>query len=273
MGLPAPTREPRCLVTGASAGLGREIARALARRGRGVVLVARREERLRELADELQRVHGVHAEAAPCDLEDADARAGLMEGRELDILVNDAGFAPPGRVDEIGPQTQIRLARLNVEAMLDLCARATPGMVTRGAGGVLNLASTAAFAPTPNQASYGASKAFVLAFTDAIGAELHSRGVHVTALCPGPVPTEIFEASNVGETHPVDRVPKLFWREAPELAEAGVNGLEANNARAFVGLPNQVLALAGQYAPRTRTVLSLLSKGFTEPDRPNAARR
>lgn len=278
MPLPPPSPDSACLVTGASAGLGAEIARVLAGRGRGVVLVARREERLRTLAAELSARHGVRAEAVVGDLRSADEREGLVaevaaRGLRVDVLVNDAGVAPDGRVDEKDPAGEVGVVRLNVEAVVDLCTRCAPGMVARREGGILNLASTTAFVPTPNQASYGASKAFVLSYTDAIGAELHSSGVHVTALCPGPVPTEIFAAANDEGIHPVDRVPSFFWRDAATLAEAGVAGLERNRARVFVGLPNSLTAQLGQLAPRNRRVLSLLSKGFTRPDRPNAARR
>ena len=279
MPLPSPSAEGTCLVTGASAGIGSEIARTLARRGRGVTLVARRTERLEELAADLRAAHGVRAEVAGADLTDPASRAGLLaevagRGLVLDVLVNCAGVAPWGRVDEVDVAAEVQLARLNVEAVIDLCGRCTPAMVARGAGGILNVASTAAFQPTPNQASYGASKAFILSYTDAIGAELLSTGVHVTALCPGPVPTEIFSPSgDLGGTHPVDRVPRFMWREAPEVAEAGVAGLEHNRARAFKGAPNAIGAIIGQRVPRSRRGLVALAKAFTQPDRPNPARR
>lgn len=278
MALPPPAPDSTCLVTGASAGIGAEIARALARRGRGVTIVARRRERLEALAGELTARHGIRAEALPCDLTDAGARAALLDdvaarGLRVDVLVNDAGFAPDGRVEEADPETELRVVRLNVEPVVDLTTRCAPGMVARGAGGILNLASTAAFIPTPNQASYGASKAFVLSYTDAIGAELKGTGVHVTALCPGPVPTEIFDASTRSGIHPVDRMPKLLWHEPAELAEAGVAGLEQNKPRVFVGLPNALGSHLAQVLPRTRIGLAAFGKVFTKPGRPNAARR
>lgn len=278
MPLPSPSPESTCVVTGATAGIGAEIARALARRGRGVTLVARRRERLEAFAAELAADHRVRAEWVECDLTSAEERERLetevaARGLRVDVLVNDAGVASPGRVEKLEASRQVALVRLNVEAVVDLTARWTPGMVRRGAGGVLNLASTAAFAPTPNQATYGASKAFVLSYTDAIGAELHGTGVNVTALCPGPVPTEIFDASDPSGRHPVDRVPSLFWRQADELAEAGVAGLESGKAQVFVGLPNVLTAVAGRLTPPNRRGLSLLASWFTTPEKPNAARR
>jgi uncharacterized protein len=273
MPLPPPSPEGTCLVTGASSGLGAEMARALARRGRGVTLVARREDRLLALAAELGG--RVRAEVVACDLTDPAERVRLLEeverlGLRVDVLVNNAGFAPAGPVHRRDPAEDVRAVQLLCEAIVDLTTRVTPGMVERGAGGVLNVASTAGFQPNPNQATYGAAKAFVLSYTDAIGAELAPRGVHVTALSPGPVPTEIFPDAG---THPVDRVPKLFWREAPEVGEAGVAALEAGRARAFVGAPNRVMAAVGQVMPRWRPALTLFAKGFTPPGDPNPARR
>ena len=279
MPLPPASPEGTCLVTGASAGIGAELARALARRGRGVVLVARRAERLQDLAAELRAAHGVRVEVVATDLTDPASRAALVDevaarGLVIDVLVNCAGVAPWGRVDELDVAGEVQLARLNVEAVIDLCARCAPAMAARGAGGILNVASTAAFQPTPNQASYGASKAFILSYTDAIGAELLRTGVHVTALCPGPVPTEIFSGSgDAGGVHPVDRVPRFMWRTAPEVAEAGVAALERNRPRAFKGAPNAIGAIIGQRVPRSRRGLVALARGFTQPDRPNPARR
>jgi len=273
MPLPPPAPDGTCLVTGASSGIGAELARGLARRGRGVTLVARNQDRLLALAAELGG--RVRAEVVPCDLTDAADRVRLLEevdrrGLRVDVLVNNAGIAPAGPVHRRDPAEDVHAVKLLCEAIVDLTTRVTPGMVERGAGGVLNVGSTAGFAPTPNQATYGAAKAFVLSYTDAAGAELAPRGVTVTALCPGPVPTDIFPD---GGTHPVDRVPRFFWREAPEVAEAGIAALEAGRARVVPGLPNRVMAAVEQVVPRWRPALSLFAKGFTPPDDANPARR
>src|SRR4051794_36691706 len=128
MPLPGPSADSTCLVTGASSGIGEEIARALARRGRGVTLVGRREEALAGVADELRRVHGVRAATVQCDLTDREDRGRLADevaarGLRVDVLVNDAGVANAGRVDEIGPEMEVELVRVNCEAVVDLCAR------------------------------------------------------------------------------------------------------------------------------------------------------
>ncbi|MDP9400733.1 MAG: SDR family oxidoreductase, partial [Actinomycetota bacterium] len=267
MPLPAPRPDGTCLVTGASSGIGRELARALAARGLGVTLVARREERLRALADELAAAHGIRAEVAACDLTDATARAGLLaavaaRGLEVDVLVSNAGITNVGRIADLDPADEVELVRTNVEAVVDLTPRLVPGMVARGRGGVLTVASIAAFQPSPNQASYAASKAFLLSYSDALAGELVGTGVTVTALCPGPVPTEIF-ARAAGGTNPVDRMPDLFWRPAEEVAGAAVEGLDRGDLHVFVGAPNRLGALAAQHLPRLRGGLGLAARLFT----------
>ena len=159
------------MITGASAGIGEEFARQLAARGHGVFLVARREDRLRKLAEEIQRDYGVRAEFAASDLGDAADRQrlpGLVADKGLDvgILVNNAGFTTVGDVHE-NPDRQLGMIRVNVEALVDLTTMWLPGMVERGSGAVINVASTAAFQPIPVQATYAATKAFVLSFSEA----------------------------------------------------------------------------------------------------------
>jgi short-subunit dehydrogenase len=274
--LPPPDAGGTCLVTGASSGIGREIARSLARRGRGVTLVARDEDRLRELAEELRAQHGVRAEVAPCELTDPAARAALVDdvaarGLAVDVLISNAGITRVGRIAEIDPATDVQLVRTNVEAVVDLTPRLVRAMVARGAGGVLTVSSIAAFGPLPNQASYAASKAFVLSYSDALAGELVGTGVTATALCPGPVPTEIF--ARAGGTNPVDRMPSLFWRPAPEVAEAAVEGLERGRLRVFVGTPNRLAALAAHHLPRLRGALAVAARRATSPERPAEPRR
>jgi short-subunit dehydrogenase len=214
MGLPPPDPSSTCLVTGASSGIGADIARSLVRRGHGVSLVARRAERLEELAQELRASHGVRVEVLECDLADEAAR-GRMLGRlgelalNVEVLVNNAGFGTGGRFDELDAEREVEMVRLNAEAVVALCARFVPEMLRRGRGGVLNVASTAAFQPLPRQATYAATKAFVLSFTDSLHAELAGSGVAVTALCPGPVRTEFADTAGIGEDAEV--VPDLFW--------------------------------------------------------------
>src|ERR1700735_3513243 len=167
MALPAPKENTTAIVTGASSGIGAEIARELARRGHGLTLVARREDRLKALADELAHAHSVRVEVIATDLTDADSRGALpgeldARGLTADILVNNAGFTTMGHVRMVDRAAELALVRTNVEAVVDLCALFVPGMATRHRGAVLNTASTAAFQPLPRQDGYGASKAFVL---------------------------------------------------------------------------------------------------------------
>ena len=183
MALPPPAESSTALITGASSGIGAAIARALAGRGHGVTLVARREERLRELADELAGAHGIRAEAIGCDLGDPAARDALaseIEARELDveILVNNAGFGGFGSFVKLGRERQLDMVRLNVEAIVDLMGRYLPAMKERGSGAVINIASVAAFQPLPDNATYAATKAFVLSLGEATHTELKGEGRH-----------------------------------------------------------------------------------------------
>lgn len=256
MALPAPSPSRTALVTGASAGIGVEIARQLAERGHGLTLVARREDRLRALADELADVHGVRVEVATADLTDLDARAALAEtvaerGLEVSVLVNNAGLSTMGPVASSDPAAEVRMIRTDVEAVADLCSRFVPAMAERGSGAVLNVASTAAFQPLPGQAGYGASKAFVLSYSQALRAELAGRGVSVTVLCPGPVETEFAEVMGLGDEAASKSLPKVMWVSATDVARQAVDGLAAGRAVVIPGAVNQVAARASWFVPRT----------------------
>lgn len=264
MPLPVPAADRTALVTGASSGIGVEIARCLAARGHGVTLVARREGPLRDLADELAGAHGVRAEVIPADLTDVTSRnrvvAQLDElGLLPDVLVNNAGFSTMGAVHSSDAEREVAMVRTNVEAVVHLCSAFVPGMVQRGSGAVLNVASTAAFQPLPGQAGYGASKAFVLSYSRAIGAELQGTGVTVTALCPGPVETGFAEAAGIGDDAAAESLPKLMWVSAPDVAAAAVRGLAKGRPVVIPGLPNRVLARVAHHSPRA-LVLQVLRR-------------
>jgi short-subunit dehydrogenase len=253
MALPAPAPDSTALITGASAGIGAEIARQLARRGWGVTLVARREQRLRELADELGAEHRVRAEAIAADLgaeaeRDRLAAAVRERGLTVEILVNNAGFGDSATVHAAERERLVEMVRLNCEALLDLQARYTPGMVDRGRGAVLNVASTAAFQPLPETATYAATKAFVLSLTEAANAELRGSGVTMTALCPGPVKTEFAEAAGIGSAE--GRLPGVFWTSVEQVARQAVEGMEGGKRVVVPGLLNRASALTGQHSPR-----------------------
>jgi short-subunit dehydrogenase len=252
--LPLPPAAPSstALVTGASSGIGAAIAAELAARGHGVTLVARREDRLRELAEKLEG-QGVRAEAIGCDLGDEAARDRLQaeiedRGLAVEILVNNAGFGGGPEFADTDRSRVVEMARLNVEAVADLTARFVPAMVARGRGAVINTASTASFQPLPGTAHYAATKAYVLSLSEAISSELGPKGITVTALCPGPVRTEFMDVANL--EHAEDGTPDFIWSTAEEVAAAAVRGAEQGKRVVVPGTLNRAGALAGQHAPR-----------------------
>jgi short-subunit dehydrogenase len=251
--LPPASDSATALVTGASSGIGSEIARELAARGHGLTLVARREERLRELADELSASHEIRAETIAANLSDPAERdrvASRVEelGLEVEILVNNAGFGSSGRVIEADRAWLAEMVRLNCEALLDLQARFTPGMAERGRGAVINIASTAAFQPIPGTATYAATKAFVLSLSEATHSELKGDGVSVTAVCPGPVKTEFVEVAGVAAAE--ERLPDLFWTPVEQVAREAVDGAAAGKRVVVPGMLNRAGALTAQHSPR-----------------------
>jgi short-subunit dehydrogenase len=254
MTIPAPANDRACLVTGASSGIGAEMARELVRRGHQVVLVARSEDKLEELAHELRADGGV-AHVVPTDLSDREARAGLLDrvtalGLEVDVLVNNAGYSTLGLVQDADPEDEMAMIEVDVVAVADLCTRFVPGMVARGRGGVLNVASTAAFQPLPGQASYGAGKAFVLSYTQSLAGELKGTGVTATCLCPGPVATGFGERAGF-EPHEFDKaLPSVMWVPPADVARVGLDALDKGRLYAIPGLANRVAARFSQVAPK-----------------------
>jgi short-subunit dehydrogenase len=268
-----PSHDPArtCLVTGASSGIGVELARQLAARRYGVTLVARRPEPLAALAAEIEAEHGVRAVALPADLADPSARGDLVDrvaelGLAVDVLVNNAGFSTWGPVARADRQREQLLIRTDVEALVDLCTLFVPDMVERKTGAVLNVASTAAFQPIPGQAAYAAAKAFVLSYTEALRAEVAPDGVTVTALCPGPVATGFAAAAGAGEEDFAQYLPRILWRTAAQVAEAGVEGLLRHKAVVIPGTANAVGAALARHSPQ-RAVVSVLARQHPALDR------
>jgi short-subunit dehydrogenase len=254
MAIPDPSKESAALVTGASSGIGADIARSLAQRGRNLVLTARRAERLDALAKELAGAHGIRAETVACDLQSKAGRGRLTKGVQatglrVDVLVNNAGFGTAGLFQRLDGEREAALVRLNCEVVVALCGEYVPKMVEHGAGAVLNVASTAAFQPLPTQATYSASKAFVLTFTQALGADLHGTGVTATALCPGPVRTEFVDVAGLEKE--ASTLPEFVWVSSPEVAEAGVRGLERGKGVVIPGKLNRATSIGGQLTPRS----------------------
>jgi hypothetical protein len=235
------------LVTGASAGLGVEFARQLSKRGHRLVLAARRKERLEELAKELGK-----ARAVAIDLSKTNAATKLMadlaaNDEEVELLVNNAGFGLIGRFATADAKRLRQMIDLNVGTLADLCRAVAPGMIERKSGGIVNVASTAAFQPGPNMAVYFATKAFVLSFTEAMHEELKPHGIHVTCLCPGPTRTEFGDVAGFGGNGMFDRVAM----ESPDVVTAGLEGLDKNRAVVVPGLLNKISANSGRFAPRS----------------------
>ncbi len=258
--LPAASSNGTVLVTGASSGIGAELAREFARRGRHVVLVARRADKLKALATEL----GSAADVLATDLSKADERAALPArvaelGLVVDVLVNNAGLSTLGKVAESDPAAELNLVEVDVAAVADLCSRFVPGMVSRGRGAVLNVSSVGAFGPVPGQAAYGAAKAFVLSYTQALGEELKGTGVVAATLCPGPVKTEFNEVAGFVDADLEAALPKAMWVSADVVAKTAVDGLAAGRTVIVPGVGNKVGAAAYQHLPR-KLLLPILSR-------------
>ena len=240
------------MVTGASSGIGAELARLLADKGHGVTLVARREDRLTALAEEIESRHRIRTDVIASDLSDHTARQRLVDeirarGREVSVLINNAGFGSAGRFQDLDLDGELRMVRTNVEAVVHLCGVYVPSMIERGEGAVMNVASTAAFQPLARQSTYSASKAFVLGFTEVLSSDLKGTGVTATALCPGPVRTEFIDQHEGFDVSS----PDFVWMSAEDCARAAVRGLERGKRVIVPGVGNRVGALAGQHAPRS----------------------
>ena len=236
------------LVTGASSGIGRAFAHALAARKMHVILVARSEERLRALASELSRQYQVQAEVIVSDLSQEHAAQALEQeverrGLAIDLLVNNAGFALNGFFETIAPERDHQQVMLDVTAVVDLAHVFVPSLLARGEGAIINTASTAGFQPLPHMAVYGASKAFVLSFSQALAEEYRSRGLRVLALCPGATETAFFDTA--GEAASVGR------RRTPEQVVAtALRALECGRSVAIDGLSNTLLTELPRFFPR-----------------------
>ncbi|HEX8101507.1 MAG TPA: SDR family oxidoreductase [Solirubrobacteraceae bacterium] len=257
MALPAPRSDSTVVVTGASSGIGEALARELALRGHGVTLIARREEALRELAADIERCFGVRASVVAADLSRPDARAAAVravcdEGLVVAGLCNNAGVGRFGAFADEEPAQLASLVALNVDAVHELTHAFLPGMVSRGEGAILNVASILGHGPVPNNASYSASKAFVVTLSEAVHTELMGTGVSCTAFSPGPVRTDAIDASGVRDVVPV--APDVLFADTAATARAGVDAMEAGRRTAIPGVLNQLMAAGGRFLPRSVTL-------------------
>lgn len=247
-----PSHVKTALITGASSGIGRELARVFAAHGHHLVLVARNKERLEALADELERRHDVRVAVLLKDLTASRAPDEIFEkiketGLQIDILVNNAGFASSGPFYAIDAQKDLDMIQLNVTALVLLTRLFLPDMVTRKSGRVLNVASTAAFQPGPYMATYYATKAYVLSFSNAIAKELEGTGVTVTTLCPGPVRTDFQDRAGIRSAAVAG---DWIIMNAPPVARAGYDGLMKGKRVVVPGLFHKFHMFAVRFLPR-----------------------
>jgi short-subunit dehydrogenase len=247
-----PKRQRTALITGASGGIGEELAGIFAARRFDLVLVARDAARLRAVGEALTGRYGVRYTALPADLSVNGAVAELVgelehRGLVIDVLVNNAGFATYGQFKDLDLGDEMRMIQVNIAALAELTRRLLPGMVERRWGRILNVASTAAFMPGPLMAVYYASKAFVLSFSEAIGEELRGTGVTATALCPGPTRTGFQSRAGMEESK---LVRGRTIMDAATVAREGYAGLMRGQAVVIPGLKNRLQILAPKFLPR-----------------------
>jgi short-subunit dehydrogenase len=251
---------PLALITGASSGIGATFAAVLAERGHDLVLVARSKDKLDALAAQLNQAHGHRVEVITLDLGEPGAAQRLMQTLKqrklvVDLLINNAGFGSAGAFAKQDAGRDQQMVALNCAAVVDLAHAILPAMLERGSGGIINVASVAGFQPTPFMAVYGATKAFVLSFTESLWAEVQGKGVQITALCPGPVDTPFFEAT--GSPGLRKTVPKPLMMQARPVVETALAALAAGRPVAVPGLPSKLTVLVPRLLPRR--AMSLLS--------------
>ena len=242
------------LITGASSGIGAEFARQLAARGMHLVLSARREPLLTQLAGELHQVHGTKTEIIVADLSDPQEPARLIQaiekrGLTIELLVNNAGFGVVSEVEKTDVSRILAMIQVNVAATSELTLRLLPGMLARGHGGIINVASVAAFQPVGYMGAYAATKAYLLHFSEALWAESRQRGVTVTALCPGTTRTDFFNVSGAPNW-----LEKHSSQEVKPVVRVGLKAFEKGRSYVVSGWKNYILSLLVRIATRATAV-------------------
>jgi hypothetical protein len=227
------------LITGASGGIGEEFARQLAREGHNLILVARSEDKLKTLCDELKAKNKIEADYVAVDLAEADADKSLFEettrrGIDVDLLINNAGFGSMGYFDELDLDRELEMVDLNIRSLVALTHRYLQPMVERKSGAILNVASTAGFQPVPFMATYAATKAFVLSFSEALWEEYRPHGIKVMAFCPGGTQTNFFSAAKM--ERPIMRTVQT----PEEVVKIALKGLKKGKSHIISGWMNYI---------------------------------
>src|SRR3984885_7742623 len=240
------------LITGASSGLGEEFARQLARENYDLVLTARREDRLKTVAAEAMKLGSSKVEVIASDLGPPGAAAKLHQqitqsGIEIECLVNNAGFGTHGIFHKLPLDREVEEINLNITSLVAMTRLFLDGMVARGRGTIINVASTAAFQPVPYMATYAASKSFVLDFSEAVAYEVKSSGVPVMALCPGPTRTEFQDVAGVNETG----VPSFAYMDAKTVVAQALASAKRGKSVRINGIINSVMAQSTRFTPRS----------------------
>lgn len=248
---PVDYRGSWVLVTGASSGIGAAFAQNLAHRGAHLILTARSRERLQSFASDLSKINGVEARVVPADLTLPEGVQTLFDGVAalgvpVEHVINNAGLGAVGSASQLDLDTQRRMLRLNIEALASITRHFLPGLLSKGRGGIIHVASTAAFQPTPYMAVYGASKAFVLSFSLATSEETRGTGTRVLALCPGPVPTGFQRAAGI----PVVPLTKLVQLDAAGVVESALRAYDAGRPLVIPGVVNTLQTTASKLLPR-----------------------
>ena len=238
------------LITGASSGIGAAFARKLAALGRNVFLVARSEDKLIALCNELGRLTSIRAQYMAVDLREPDARLQLVEETkkrelEIDMLINNAGFGSMGDFAKLDLERELEMIDLNITAVVDLTQRFLGPMRERGRGTIINVASTAGFQPVPYMATYAATKAFVLSFSEALWDENRMHGIHVMALCPGVTETNFFDAAGI------DRPPMRTVQTPEEVVETALRAVPRKKSLVISGWANWFVVEAERFLPRS----------------------
>ncbi len=248
----APASRPAALITGASGGIGLELARLCAKGGHDLILVARNQAKLDEVAKYLSGMYQIRAEVIAADLSDAEAPQAIMQeiasrGMAVDVLINNAGFGEWGLFGRADLDRQLQMIQVNISALTMLTRLALPGMVSRHRGRILNVASSAGFVPGPLMAVYYATKAFVISFSEAISNELKGTGITVTALCPGPTRTGFMERAGMQGSN-LFSGPNVMAVEP--VALAGYRGMMRGKVVVVPGLATKLLIFSVRLGPR-----------------------